>query len=163
MTVHFIAAESLKVGYLIVSAHRDQEPDGRLKPDEPFLITEVHHEYSGNVLAIRVVSSVSNSGRVYQKHERVAVRYIPIEGDDLDSIENAAKVLTRFGYKDQAKSIRSVIGSHNTPLPEDAVAAPGWGEPGPLATPQGFSLKGALAPLSQEPPPQAAPPSPFTR
>lgn len=170
MTVYFIAAEALQVGYLIVSAHRDPEPDGRLKPDQPFLITQISNEYSGGMSTVRATSHLDNRpSRHYQSHERVAVQYVPIEGDDLDAIESAIKVLTRFGYKDQGESIRSVVKAHNTPPPEDAVEAPGWGQPGRLAPPaplppqQGFSLQGALAPLSQEPPATAAPPSPFTR
>lgn len=164
MTVYYIPANALRTGYVIVSAHHDWEPDGRLKPAEPYFVTSAKTEYRSNqgssvVVALSHVPGKGTNSREFQPKERVAIRYVPIDGIQLEALENAVEVLTNFNYRDEATKIRELIKAHNTPPPADAVPATDWDRPpAPLAPPAGFAPQPAAEPV---PPELAAPPSPF--
>lgn len=159
MTVYLIAAEQLRPGFTIVSAHRDTEPDGRLKPGDPFLVSDVRKDNtqgqqtivvstasaapspSGSIASPVLYSALTPPSRTFYPSERVAVSYSPIHSADLQTLQTAIEVLTRFRYPNAAQAIKSVLDKHNEAPPEGAILADGsW---------------------IAEPEPQAAPPSPF--
>lgn len=157
VTVHYIKANQLKSGYVIVSAFHDWEPDGRLKPGDPFHVKTAKREYGGNSpLEAFSVTSRAGKHRTYLSTEWVAVEYQPIEGTDLNAIAEAIEVLTRYGYADEANTIKTTVAEHNSPpVKSEAPTVP------PLPPAQGLpTLAKVEIPL---PPEQAAPPSPFVQ
>lgn len=141
MTVYLIAAEQLRPGFTIVSAHRDTEPDGRLKPGAPFLVSDVREDNtqgqraivastasaapssSGSIASPVLYGALTADSRTFYPSERVAVSYSPIHSADLQTLQTAIEVLVRFRYPNVAGAIKSVLDKHNAAPPEGAIPA----------------------------------------